>query len=79
MTWALFSKFKGYIIGAGLVLASILGIYLKGRNDGAENAEDKAKDALDEDVQSQKDITEDVSGLSSDELDSRLSDWTRKG
>lgn len=74
----LFYKFKEYIIGAGLILASITYLYLKGKSDGKNEASRKAEEALRKDIQSSKEIKDDIDGMSIDELDSRLSDWTRK-
>lgn len=74
----LFSKFKGYIVGAGAVLAFVLSIYLKGRSAGRDSAEKEARDALEKDKSKAEEIRRDVDGMSGSELDSRLSAWTRK-
>ena len=79
LLWMLWSKFKGYIIGAGAILASIGIIYAKGRSDGHDKAMGKVEDAIEDDVQDMEKIRRDLDGLSDDDLDDRLSDWTRKG
>lgn len=79
MMWLLWSKFKGYIIGAGALLASIGIIYAKGRSDGKESALDKVEDAIEDDVEDMEQIRRNLDGLSDDDLDDRLSNWTRKG
>lgn len=79
MIYLLWSKFKGYIIGAGALLASIGIIYAKGRSDGKESALDKVEDAIKDDVEDMEKIRRDLDGMSDDDLDDRLSDWTRKG
>lgn len=79
MVGLLWYKFKGYILGAGAIIASVLFAYLKGRKDGSDAAEAEARESLAEDVQSAKDIRDDVVSHSDAELDRRLSDWTREG
>ena len=78
MLLALFNKVKGWIIGAGIVLASIAYIYLKGKHDGAENAEKEAEEAVRKDVEDYEEIKDRVSRMPDDELDSKLREWSRK-
>lgn len=79
MFYSLLFKFKEWIMGAGVILASVLYIYLKGKSDGEKGANDKANKALERDKKSAKDIRDNVDSMSPSELDKRLSDWTRKG
>jgi len=80
MLLSLLSKLKGYAVAVGLFLitTAIAVAYAFGRRDGEHIAHDKIKDDLIEDVKTKNEITNDVSGLSDDALDERLSKWTRE-
>lgn len=78
MLLSLFNKFKGWIMGVGVVLTAILAVYLKGRADGSENAEEDAREAVRKDVEDYEEIKDRVGRMSDDELDSKLREWSRK-
>lgn len=77
MIFDLWSKLKGYLVLAGLVLAALVSSYGLGRRDGKNIANGKIKDDLIEDVETKNEIENDVRGLSDDALSERLSKWTR--
>lgn len=75
---SLWSKLKQWLVIAGVVIATLAGVYLKGRADGKDAAEDQAQDDLLEDIETQKEIRDEVSGLGRDALANRLRKWTKE-
>ncbi|MEJ8474588.1 hypothetical protein [Roseibium algae] len=78
MIAGLIAKLKGWLIGAGAVLAALAFAFLKGRSSGAE--EERGRQAL-KDAKASKvsrEIENDVQGLSERDVDKRLSRWLRK-
>lgn len=63
------------IIGAIVLLATLFGVYTKGRKDSAA-AQDKKRL---ESVKTAKKVQDDVANLPSDDVDSRLDKWMRDG
>lgn len=78
MLLSLLDKFKGWIMGMGVVLTAILAIYLKGRSDGSADAEEEAEQAVRKDVEDYEEIKDRVGRMPDDELDSKLREWSRK-
>lgn len=76
MTWLWF-KLKGYILGAGAVMALVLGIYLKGRTDQKSVTEAKQNKKRLDDVERAKEIDNDIRKSSESDLDAELSKWMR--
>lgn len=84
MIAALWSRFSTWILGALAVLATIAGIYLRGRSAGKrveqqketqrELAQERAKA---EKIQEVHDVQNEVARLPDDALDDRLRRWTR--
>lgn len=78
MITAILAKLKGWLIGAGAVLAALAFAFLKGRASGveAEKLRQAAKNAKAAKVA--REIEDDVQGLSERDLDKRLSRWVRR-
>lgn len=74
MIW-LWGKIRGWLLGAVFALAAILGVYLKGRQDGSEAAERKSQGDLLEDIKTNKEVRDEISGLGDDALSDRLRRW----
>ena len=73
----LWSRFQGWVIGAGAIALAILTIYGKGRSDGKSKAVEDDRKELRKDVQTKKKLENDVANDSSDELDKRLRRWVK--
>jgi len=75
---SLFGRIREWVVIAFVAVATIVGVYLKGRSDGGTLASSRAKDALIDDIKTQKEIRDEVASLSDDDLSRRLSKWTRQ-
>lgn len=72
----LWSRAKQWLWAILMALGVLL--YVKGRDDGWDAAKDEAKEDLIEDLNTQKEIRDEVSGLGVDDLTDRLQRWVQK-
>lgn len=74
---ALWAKAWGYIVGAGAVLAVVLGIYAKGREDNKSATIAAQNKQRIQDLQQSKAIHEKVTNLPADDVDKSLNTFMR--
>jgi len=84
MIAGLWSKFYGWVLGALAVLATVAGIYLKGRSAGKQVEQQKATEreiaqerARAETMKEVHDAQTEVARLPDDAVDAGLREWTR--
>lgn len=73
----MWNQFKGWIVGAGVLLLAIASVYGKGRSDGKEKAIEDDRKELQKDVQDKKELDEDIANDSDSELNKRLQRWVK--
>jgi hypothetical protein len=76
MTW-LTTKITGWLAGAGVALALLLGIYAKGRSDSAARTEAERAAERAKSLKQAREVEDEVSRLDPGGVDRRLSDWMR--
>lgn len=77
MIFLLWSKFKGWVIGAAAALALLLGAYLKGRSDQKDQNQNKElKDRLTS-VKKAKEVSDEVRKKSPSSVDRELDRFMR--
>lgn len=76
--WIL-DKLKGWLIGAGLIIAAIGVAFLKGRKAGVEHMEaEQAKHRI-KAMEDRKAVDDDIQNLGSNTVDQRMAKWLRDG
>lgn len=73
----LWSKFQGWIIGVGAILAVLAGAYAKGRMDQKTVTSAKTNEKRLEDIKEARKIDEEIKKLPPDQLNKRLDRWMR--
>lgn len=73
----LWNKFQGWILGAGAVAGLFLGVYLKGRTDQSASTTSKENKKRIEDLETSKEIEDNVTKMPKSDLDRKLDKWMR--
>jgi len=73
----LWNKFQGWILGMGAVAGLLLGVYLKGRNDQSESTSAKENKKRIKDLETSKEIEDEVTKMPKSDLDRKLDRWMR--
>lgn len=74
---SLWSKFKGWLIGAGVAITLVLGAYLKGRSDQKETLQNKElKDRI-KSINQSKEVNDEVRKMSPSDVDRELDRFMR--
>lgn len=74
--WTL-DKLKGWLIGAGLLIAAIGVAFLKGRKAGIDHMEaEQAKHRI-KTMEDRKAVDDDIQNLGSNDIDQRMERWLR--
>lgn len=75
----LWSKIGGYVAAIGGVLAFVIGVFLYGRREGKQSAEDAQARKNATSVKRARGVENEVDGLSGPDVDGRLGKWMRDG
>lgn len=73
----LWNKFQGWILGMGAVAGLLFGVYLKGRNDQSDATTSKENKKRIKDLETSKEIEDNVTKMPKSDLDRKLDRWMR--
>lgn len=73
----LWGSFKTWIALAGVAVIALVSIYFTGRSHGASSVTQELNEGLLQDVKDQKELQDETSRLTHDDLRERMRKWTR--
>lgn len=73
----LWGKFRGYVLGVGVALGIIAGVYAKGRLDQKEGTDAAVAKQTAKDLKTAKDVQDEVAKKSATDVNADLNKWMR--